>query len=90
MMSCQDLAGAIGAEETVGWRRWLALRLHLLKCAPCKEYVKQIRDLGDGFRQEAGDSPEDAATLERLEEAIFEEIARADVMACCPRRTLGS
>lgn len=76
MMSCKDLAQAIAAEETAGWRRWLAIRLHLLKCSPCKEYVKQIHDLGDWAREEACGSPEDAATLDRLEEAIFGKIDR--------------
>jgi hypothetical protein len=76
MMSCKDLARAIAAEETSGWRRWLAIRLHLLRCPACKEYVKQVHDLGDCVRNEACDSPEDAATLERLEEAIMGEIDR--------------
>lgn len=52
------------------------MRLHLRRCPPCQEYADQIRALGDCAREAARESPEDAAALERLEEAILGQIER--------------
>ena len=55
MLTCKDVATAIGGDEWRAAPRWrrLALRLHLLMCPHCRRYAAQIRATGTAGRQPA-------------------------------------
>ena len=78
MLTCKEVTTAIASDElaTAGWRRTLAVRLHLLMCRHCRRYAAQIRTIGRV--QALFESREsDATTLDRLERAILEDIHEA-------------
>ena len=73
MLTCKEVATAIGRDEwcTASWRRRLALRLHLLMCAPCRRYAAQIRTIGTAARSLFRERGEDPTVLERLHQTIL-------------------
>ena len=73
MLTCKDVATAIGQDEwrTVPWWRGLALRLHLLMCPPCRRYAAQIRAIGTAARSLFREHGEDRKVLARLHETIL-------------------
>ena len=73
MLTCKDVATAIGRDEWRAAPRWrrLALRLHLLMCPHCRRYAAQIRALGTAARSLFREQGEDPTVLERLHEAIL-------------------
>ncbi len=73
MMTCKEVAGAVGRDE---WRdalllRRLALRLHLWMCPHCRRYAAQIRAIGTAARSLFREYAEDPKILERLRETIL-------------------
>jgi len=73
MLTCNDVAEAIGRDEwraVPGWRG-LALQLHLLMCPHCRGYAAQIRAIGTAVRSLCRKQGEDPKLLERLQEAIL-------------------
>ena len=80
MLTCKDVATAIGQDEwrTVPWWRGLALRLHLLMCPHCRRYAAQIRAIGTAarslfreHRRPFREHGEDRKVLARLHETIL-------------------
>ena len=73
MLTCKEVATAIGRDEwcTASWRRRLALRLHLLMCAPCRRYAAQIRAIGTAARSLLREHGEDPMVLKRLHQTIL-------------------
>ncbi len=73
MLTCKDVATAIGRDEWRAAPRWrrLALRLHLLMCPHCRRYAAQIRAIGTAARRLFREHGEDPQTLERLQETIL-------------------
>ena len=73
MLTCKDVATAIGQDEwrTVPWWRGLALRLHLLMCPHCRRYAAQIRAIGRAARRLFREHGDDLKVLERLHETIL-------------------
>ncbi len=73
MLTCKDVATAIGQDElrTAPWWRGLALRLHLLMCRHGRRYAAQIRAIGTAARSLLREHGEDPKVLERLRETIL-------------------
>ncbi len=73
MLTCKDVATAIGRDEWRAAPRWrrLALRLHLLMCPLCRRYAAQIRALGTAARSLLREHGEDPTVLKRLRETIL-------------------
>ena len=73
MLTCKDVATAIGRDEWRAAPRWqrLALRLHLLMCTHCRRYAAQIRAVGAAARSLIRAHGEDPAALDRLQERIL-------------------
>ena len=82
MLNCREVARAVASDEllTAGWRRSLAVRMHLFGCRDCRGYAAQIRAIGREAQDLFGDLESDAQTLERLETGILEHLreSRAD------------
>lgn len=45
MLNCKETSHLLAAEEALGWRRRLQLRLHLSMCDKCSKYAEQLRIL---------------------------------------------
>lgn len=45
MLKCRDVVAEADAllDSQLGWRRRLALKLHLFICVDCRRYVRQLR-----------------------------------------------
>ena len=73
MLTCKDVATAIGRDEWRDaslWRR-LALQLHLWMCPHCRRYTAQIRAIGIAARSMFRERGEDPKVLARLRETIL-------------------
>ena len=73
MLTCNDVAEAIGRDEwraAPGWRG-LALRPHLLMCPHCRRYAAQIRAVGTAVRSLIWAQGENPKTLERIKKTIL-------------------
>ncbi len=73
MTSCKDVTRKIASDEfrEAGWRKRLAVRLHLFLCRYCRRYAAQLRVIGAAARELCGPSSQDPSTLERLERQIL-------------------
>jgi hypothetical protein len=79
MPSCKEIATAVssGEIESAGlWRR-LAIRLHMLICKHCREYVRQIGLLGDTARRAADGEQPDADELSEIERRVLASCGEA-------------
>ncbi len=74
MLNCKDVTHivATGEIDKLSWVKRLELRLHLMMCNHCREYMAQMAVLGRGVRRLFGHDP-DPETLERLEARIMAE-----------------
>jgi anti-sigma factor RsiW len=45
MLRCRDVAELMSdyLDGTLGWRRRLSIRLHLMMCGMCRRYMRQMR-----------------------------------------------
>jgi hypothetical protein len=68
----------VAAEEAgdCGFMQRMELRFHLFMCRHCRDYIAQIRSIGQGARDLAGDSAPDPRHVRRLEKKICDEIRR--------------
>lgn len=75
MLACREVVRLIASDELerFGWRRRLAVRMHLLMCANCRRYRNQLRQLGEATRTLLTDSPP-ADRLRELEERIIDRV----------------
>ena len=78
MLTCKDVATAIGQDDVraVPWWRGLALRLHLLMCPHCRRYAAQIRAIGTAARSLLRQHGAGPRVLERLTETILSRSER--------------
>lgn len=70
MMSCQEVTKTIASDQLVGagWRKRLAVQLHLLMCRHCRRYATQLAAIGTAARELFR---EDSIPPRDLEEAIL-------------------
>ncbi len=73
MLTCKDVATAIGRDAWRAAPRWrrLTLRLHLLMCPHCRCYAAQIRAVGTAVRSLIRAQGENPKTLERIKKTIL-------------------
>ncbi len=74
MQTCREVTRAIATDELseAGIGRRLVVRLHLLRCRPCRHYAAQIRSLGEAARRLFGQTT-DSASLEDLKARILSQ-----------------
>ena len=73
MITCKEISQTIASDqlETAGWRRRLAIKIHLLGCRHCRRYAGQIRALGLMARRNLSGKPIDSGARERLRDSIL-------------------
>jgi hypothetical protein len=76
MLKCKDLSRLVASDgiEEFGFMQRMELRFHLFMCKHCRNYVAQIRSLGQGARDLASESEPDPDQLQKLEKHICDEI----------------
>lgn len=69
MLNCKETAHAVSTEDVVpgGWRKRLAVKLHLMMCRHCRRYAQQIEALGEATRATFQHPPEDPSSPEAPE-----------------------
>ncbi len=73
MLKCRELSTLVATDEleNVGWMRRMEIRMHLLMCGHCRRYLQQIRAIGRGSRDLAGEREAGSDQIERMEEHIL-------------------
>lgn len=74
MLNCRDVTGKIARDEVskASWRTRLSVRVHLLLCRHCRQYLEQLRAMGSAGRELWGPQSQAPDSLERLERQILE------------------
>ena len=80
MLSCKEVARLVASDEfeEAGWMTRLSVRLHLLMCANCRQYVSQVQAIGNAARALFGVHryADERTIVQRLETEILKEIRR--------------
>lgn len=80
MISCEKVARMVASDEyeAAGWMARLSVRMHLLLCAHCRQYVVQVQAIGRAARSLYSDRRDsgELIIIRRLENAILQEIRR--------------
>lgn len=76
MMKCHDISHLVASGEVddLGFMKRLELRMHLLMCRHCQNYVSQIKALGDGARRLMQQRGPTSDELQHLEKEICDKI----------------
>ncbi len=67
---------AAGEVEDFGFMKRMELRFHLFMCSHCRNYVAQIRSIGQGAKNNAAETEPDREQLQRLENHICDRICK--------------
>ncbi len=67
---------AAGEVEDFGFMKRMELRFHLFMCSHCRNYVAQIRSIGQGAKNNAAETEPDREQLQRLENHICDRICQ--------------
>ncbi len=78
MLKCKDLSRLVAAEEIeeLGFMGRMELKFHLFMCQHCRNYVAQIRCIGQGARDLAAESAGDEQQVQRLEKKICDHLCK--------------
>lgn len=51
--ACKEMVKIITAsmDEKLSWREWILLKIHLLSCDPCVNFIKQLRFISSALRR---------------------------------------
>jgi hypothetical protein len=76
MLSCKQVTWMFssGELEEATWLRRLSARMHFFLCRHCRRYESQIRAVGAIANKAYGSTPDDPATLHRLEGELLSRI----------------
>ena len=80
MISCREVSQTIASDglASAGWRKRLAVRIHLLGCRHCRRYADQIRAIGAMARQHLSGRAIDSGARERLRQSILDWLPGGD------------
>ncbi len=86
MPTCKEVSRVIATDElaTAGWRQRLSVKLHLLMCRHCRNYARQIQEIGEATRRLFGAHLQDDTSREDLRNSILDRIPRAEKDDCDP------
>ncbi|MBU2754655.1 zf-HC2 domain-containing protein [Acidithiobacillus sp. CV18-2] len=84
MLTCKEASRSISKaqDNPLSWRERLALGMHLLFCASCRQYERQVRwlhDLSQAMTAPCRGAHLEESTKARLREQIHDLAAREDV-----------
>jgi len=76
MLTCKEVSRSIASDQltAAGWRRRLAIKLHLFMCRHCREYVRQMREIAATVKHMLGQQTADPDSRERLRSSILDTI----------------
>jgi len=76
MLKCKDLSKLVASDgiEEFGFMQRMEIKFHLFMCRHCRNYVAQIRSIGQGARDLAAEAAPDPAHLHKLEKDICDKI----------------
>ncbi len=76
MLKCNEVSRLAATEEIAqaGFLKRIEFRLHLMMCHHCRNYVRQIRQIGTAARRVLGTTSEDDAIVARLEEDVLRTV----------------
>ena len=76
MLKCRDISRMVATDEieSFGFMKRMELRFHLFMCGHCRNYVAQIRSIGQGAKNAAAETEPDREQLQRLEKEICGKI----------------
>jgi len=74
MMTCKEVSHLVASseDENLGLMRRMQLRLHLLMCHHCRNYLNQIRAIGKAARYLWHRPAKDKAGLKEIEAKIMD------------------
>jgi len=77
MMTCEELSQLIAGDRLPrrGWRLRLAVRLHLLLCRHCRNYVRQLAAIGAEARRRWAPRSDDAM-ISSIERRVLRDALR--------------
>ena len=82
MLRCNDVSKIIAADELEGasWTRKLAVRMHILMCAHCRRYERQLKEIARAAKSVLGgrDSDPDPEVTRHLEAKILDKLPKGD------------
>ncbi|MEN8008589.1 MAG: hypothetical protein ABFS42_16390 [Candidatus Krumholzibacteriota bacterium] len=67
---------AAGEIEDFGFMKRMEIKFHLFMCRHCRNYVAQIRSIGEGAKNAAAEAEPDREELQRLEKHICDHLCR--------------
>ena len=78
MLKCKDLTKLVASDEIgeFGFMQRMELRFHLFMCRHCRNYVAQIRTIGQEAKNTAAETEPDRERLQRLEDHICDCICK--------------
>ena len=79
MLTCKEVAHLLSTDAVVEEElsNRLRVKLHLFMCKHCREYAAQLRAIGDAAHELKDDCAGEPEALDRLEEAILQQIERS-------------
>lgn len=72
--------------EDAGFLRRMTVRLHLLRCRHCREYVEQLRAIGSAVKRFFLDDEEEPHDVHRLEDEILGHVPGSEADSRAPDR----
>jgi len=78
MLKCSEVSRlvAAGESEALGFMKRLEMKFHLFMCKHCRNYVAQIRSIGQGARDLAAENETDPAKLQQMEQKICDHLCK--------------
>jgi len=75
MMNCREAAKAMSSGEGSGWWRRVNLKFHLMMCAPCSAFERQMTALKLGMKNLVSKKSGSAAVdIKKLEDEVIRKL----------------
>jgi len=76
MMTCKEVTHLVATsqDDNLGLMRRLQLRIHLMMCHNCRNYIVQIRAIGEAARRLCQQIPVADSDLTRIETEILKHL----------------
>lgn len=80
---CREMVKIITAsmDSTLSWTEWLMMKLHLLACDPCVNFLKQIKFIRSALRhsdEKIGDTEQHVSLSDAARERMREALSSAN------------
>lgn len=78
MLKCSEVSRLVATDETenFGFMKRMEMKFHLFMCKHCRNYVAQIRSIGQGARDLAAETEPDPEQLQQVERKICDHLCK--------------